>query len=181
MTWQPWTDARELANAARLGAGARPALRMMTTDAYVLLLLFRARLLVRRLRIPLANRILRLLQLVFGGVEIGNDVSLGNGVYLIHSFGIVIGGTSRVGHRVRFMGGNTVGTARDNGYPTIEDDVEIGAGARVLGPVRIGAGAVIGANAVVLSDIPARAVAVGAPARVVRVRALQESRVSSCA
>jgi serine O-acetyltransferase len=65
------------------------------------------------------------------------------------------------------MGSNTVGTARDNGHPVIEDDVLLGAGARVLGPVRVGRNAVIGANAVVLSDIPADSVAVGVPARVV--------------
>ena len=65
------------------------------------------------------------------------------------------------------MGNNTVGTARDNGCPVIEDDVEVGCGARILGPVRIGARAVIGANAVVLADVPADALAVGAPARII--------------
>jgi serine O-acetyltransferase len=168
-----WTDARELAAAARREAERRDALHMMTTDAYWLLALFRLRQAARRLRIPLANRILRLVQMMFGGVELGNEVRLGPGVYFIHSLGTVVGGNATVGARVRFMGNNTVGTASDNGYPVIEDDVEIGAGARVLGPVRIGAGAVIGANAVVLSDIPAGAVAVGAPARIVRIRGAQ--------
>jgi serine O-acetyltransferase len=65
------------------------------------------------------------------------------------------------------MGSNTVGTAKDNGYPVVGDDVVLGAGARVLGPVQVGARAVIGANAVVLSDIAADCVAVGVPARAV--------------
>ncbi len=168
-----WTDARELAAAARRDTDRRDVLHMMTTDAYWLLALFRLRQAARRLRIPLANRVLRLMQMMFGGVELGNEVRLGPGVYFIHSLGTVVGGTAAVGARVRFMGNNTIGTASDNGYPVIEDDVEIGAGARVLGPVRIGKGAVIGANAVVLSDIPAGAVAVGAPARIVRVRGVQ--------
>lgn len=167
MTLQPWVDALELAGIAGKGKGTRQVLHMMGTDAYMLLLLFRMRKVVRRLRIPFANRILRLLQMMFGGVEIGNDVTLGNGVYFIHSLGTVVGGTARVGDRVRFLGNNTVGTASDNGYPVLEDDVVVGAGARVLGPVRIGARAVIGANAVVLSDVPADMVAVGAPARVI--------------
>lgn len=169
MTLPFLVDARELLSAARTSAGPRRVLHVMGTDAYMLLCLFRLRRVVRRLRIPFLNRIFRLMQMMFGGIEIGNDVALGRGVFFVHSLGTVIGGTARIGDRVRFLGNNTVGTASDNGYPTIENDVELGAGARVLGPVRVGAGAVIGANAVVLSDIPAGATAVGAPARVVRM------------
>ena len=107
------------------------------------------------------------MQTVVFGIELGNEITLGRGVFFVHPIGIVVGGKARVGDRVRFMGSNTVGTAKDNGYPVVEDDVVLGAGARVLGPVRVGARAVIGANAVVLTDIPADAVAVGMPARVV--------------
>jgi serine acetyltransferase len=67
------------------------------------------------------------------------------------------------------MGNNTVGSAKDNGCPVIEDDVLVGCGARILGPIRIGARAQIGANAVVVTDVPADAVAVGVPA-VIRTR-----------
>lgn len=168
MSFQPWTDAVELARAHRLEPSRGQAVRMLRTDAYMLLLLSRLRHLVLAARIPLVNRVLRLCQIMFGGIEIGNDVTLGSGVFFIHSVGTVVGGDARIGNRVRFMGNNTVGTARDNGYPVIEDDVEIGCGARILGPVRIGARAVIGANAVVLSDVPPDSVAVGMPARIVR-------------
>jgi serine O-acetyltransferase len=167
MTFQPWADARELARAARKPATGRQAVRMMRTDAYLLLLIFRIRRAVLRARIPFVNRLLRLSQIVFGGIELGNDISLGSGVYFIHSVGSVVGGSARIGNRVRFMGNNTIGTARDNGCPVIDDDVEVGCGARILGPVHIGARAVIGANAVVLSDVPADCLAVGAPARVI--------------
>jgi len=168
MTFSPWIEAVDLATAARLPAGWRHACRMLRSDAYLLLLTFRLRRLVLRLRVPIVNRLLRLCHVMFAGIDLGNDVSLGSGVYFIHSVGTVVGGTARVGNRVRFMGNNTVGTARDNGYPTIEDDVEVGCGARILGPVRVGARAVIGANAVVLSDVPADCVAVGAPARIIQ-------------
>jgi serine O-acetyltransferase len=69
---------------------------------------------------------------------------------------------------VRFYGSNTIGTAKDDGYPTIEDDVWIGAGARILGPIRIGARSRIGANAVVVTDVPPDSVAVGIPAKIRR-------------
>lgn len=170
MKFQPWIDAVEMARAARLGGTRRHAVRMLRTDAYMLLFLFRLRRAVLASRIPILNRVLRICQIVFGGVELGNDITLGSGVYFIHSLGTVVGGDARVGDRVRFMGCNTVGTARDNGYPVIGDDVEVGCGARILGPVRIGARAVIGANAVVLDDVPPDTVVVGIPARVVRRR-----------
>ncbi len=161
-----WEDAVHLARAARREGSTRDAFRMLRTDAWFLLALFRLRRACLKLRIPVLNRVLRMTQMVFGGIELGNDIVLGRGVYLVHSLGTVIGGRAVVGDRVRFLGNNTVGTARDNGHPVIEDDVEIGCGARILGPVRIGRGAVIGANAVVLADVPAYAVAVGMPARV---------------
>ena len=167
MTFQPWTDAVELARAIRRRPTTAQALRMLRTDAYLLLLVFRVRKAILAAHIPLLNRLLRLSQMMFGGIELGNDITLGSGVYFIHSLGTVVGGDARVGNRVRFMGNNTVGTARDNGYPVIEDDVEVGCGARILGPVRIGARAVIGANAVVITDVPADSVAVGIPAKIV--------------
>lgn len=157
---QLFTDARELA-----ASYAHPVskVRVLGTDGYQLLVIHRLRATVRRFRIPLANHLLRRLSTAFYGTEIGNDVHLGDGVNFIHPMAVVIGGTAHVGSRVRFMGSNTVGTAKDNGFPIIEDDVMVGAGARILGPVRVGRGAIIGANAVVLSDVPAGAVVTGVP------------------
>ena len=137
---------------------------VITSDSYAVLALTRMREAARRRGVPAVSHLLRVVQTAFYGVEIGKDVELGSGVSLVHTLGTVIGGTSRMGKRVRFMGNNTVGTAKDNGCPVIEDDVVVGCGARILGPVRVGAGAQIGANAVVLSDVPPNAVAVGIPA-----------------
>lgn len=135
-------------------------------DGYKVLMLSRVREAARRWHVPGVNHTLRLVTTVLFSIEIGNDIELGEGINFTHTLGTVIGGTSKVGNRVKFMGNNTIGTAKDNGCPVIEDDVVIGCGARVLGPVRIGKGAFIGANAVVLSDVPAGAIATGIPAKI---------------
>jgi serine O-acetyltransferase len=170
-------DATEFARVSRPGgAAARPALRdALLHDGFAVLALTRVRELARRWHVPGVNRFVRLAQTALYGIEIGKDVHLGQGVCFVHTIGNVIGGDARLGARVRVLGNVTIGTAKDNGYPVIGDDVTIGAGARILGPVTIGRGATIGANAVVLTDVPAGAVAIGIPA-VVRRRANSKGR-----
>jgi serine O-acetyltransferase len=160
-------DAHELARCA-YGSDDRKALAraIVATDSYQITAISRIRSLARTLRIPGVNHMLRVVQTAYHGIEIGNAVTLGRGVYFVHPLGIVIGGDAVVGDRVRFYGNNTVGTAKDNGYPVIEDDVVIGAGARILGPVRVGARSIIGANAVVVTDVPPDSLAIGVPARI---------------
>ncbi|MFO0756277.1 MAG: serine O-acetyltransferase EpsC [Byssovorax sp.] len=160
-------DAVELTRVSR-GKNPSVAATLRTAlffyDPYAILLLTRLREAARRHHVPFVNRALRMAQTAIYGVEIGKEVTLGHGVYFVHSLGTVIGGDAKVGDRVRLMGNNTIGTAKDNGYPIVGDDVWIGCGARILGPVRIGDRAVIGANAVVLHDVPADGVAIGVPA-----------------
>lgn len=171
-------DALELTRAAQGKTGDRahphPSNKEVikiaaSQDGYRVLFLNRLRESARG-RLPGVNHALRMVQTALFGIEIGKDVTLGEGVNFTHTLGIVIGGDSRIGARVKFMGNNTVGTAKDNGYPVIEDDVVIGCGARILGPVRIGARAVVGANAVVLSDVAPDTVVSGIPARPHRKR-----------
>lgn len=167
-------DAVELARALekkRPEEGERPSLKQavkaaLTQDGYKVLLMSRIRESARKWHVPGVNHALRLATTVLYSIEIGNDIELGEGINFTHTLGTVIGGTSKVGARVKFMGNNTIGTAKDNGCPVIEDDVVIGCGARVLGPIRIGRGAFIGANSVVLSDVPPGAVVSGIPAKV---------------
>ncbi|MBN9164557.1 MAG: hypothetical protein BGO98_19990 [Myxococcales bacterium 68-20] len=169
-------DAVELARALREGRAdgtdkKRPSMKeavraALTQDGYKVLLMSRIRESARRWHVPGVNHALRLVTTVLYSIEIGNDIELGEGINFTHTLGTVIGGTSKVGARVKFMGNNTIGTAKDNGCPVIEDDVVIGCGARVLGPIRIGRGAFIGANAVVLTDVPPGAIATGIPAKI---------------
>jgi serine O-acetyltransferase len=136
-------------------------------DAYPILLLFRLRMLARRYRIPLVNRLLRGVQTALYSIELGSEITLGHGVYFVHSLGTVVGQASVIGKACVFYGNNTVGGGRDSGSPRLGMNVKIGAGARILGSVDIGDSASIGANAVVLKDVPRFTVAVGVPATIV--------------
>jgi len=158
-------DAIEMTRASAVPVNVRTIARsVFLTDSFPVMVMTRMREASRRWHVPGVNRVLRYTQMALFGIEIGRDVELGPGVFFVHTLGTVVGGKVKIGARVRIMGGNTIGTAKDNGCPIIEDDVEIGCGARILGPVRIGARAQIAANAVVLTDVPADALAIGVPA-----------------
>jgi serine O-acetyltransferase len=103
------------------------------------------------------------------GVEIHPAARIGKRFFIDHGMGVVIGETAEVGDDVMMYHGVTLGgrsMKRVKRHPTVGDRVTLGAGARVLGPVEIGDDAQIGANAVVVRDVPAGAVATGIPARV---------------
>ena len=103
------------------------------------------------------------------GVEIHPGARLGRRLFIDHGMGVVIGETAVVGDDVVLFHGATLGgkTMRHGKrHPTLGDHVVVGAGAKILGPVWIGNGAQIGANAVVITDIPADAIAVGVPAKI---------------
>lgn len=103
------------------------------------------------------------------GVEIHPGATIGRRFFIDHGMGVVVGETSEVGDDVMLYHGVTLGgrsMERVKRHPTVEDGVTIGAGARVLGPVVIGEESQIGANAVVVKDVPAGATAIGIPATV---------------
>jgi len=103
------------------------------------------------------------------GIEIHPGATIGRRVFIDHGMGVVIGETAIIGDDCTLYHGVTLGgTSWNKGkrHPTLEAGVVIGAGAKVLGPITIGAGAKIGSNAVVVKDVPANATAVGIPARI---------------
>jgi serine O-acetyltransferase len=160
-----WMDAIEMTRASGVPVTLRTLGRsVFLTDSFPVMVMTRVREVSRRWHVPLVNRALRYTQMALFGIEIGKDVELAPGVFFVHTLGTVVGGDSKIGARVRILGGNTIGTAKDNGCPVIEEDVEIGVGARILGPIRIGARAQIGANAVVIRDVPPDTFAAGVPA-----------------
>lgn len=106
----------------------------------------------------------------FTGIEIHPGAEIGQRFFIDHGMGVVIGETAVIGDDCTLYHGVTLGgTSWKQGkrHPTLENKVVVGAGAKILGPITIGSSAKIGSNAVVISDIPANATAIGIPARVV--------------
>ncbi len=113
------------------------------------------------------------------GIEIHPGARIGRRFFIDHGMGVVIGETPAIGDDVTLYQGVTLGGVSTNTgkrHPTIEDEVVIGAGAAVLGPFRVGRGARIGSNAVVLKEVPPGATVVGVPARPVGPRPVEEAR-----
>lgn len=106
----------------------------------------------------------------FTGIEIHPGATIGHGVFIDHGMGVVIGETCEIGENVLIYQNVTLGgTGKDVGkrHPTVESNVMVGSGAKVLGPIRIGHDSKIGAGSVVLHDVPPYSTVVGVPGRIV--------------
>jgi serine O-acetyltransferase len=107
------------------------------------------------------------------GIEIHPGAVIGRRFFIDHGMGVVIGETAEIGDGCTLYHGVTLGgTTWEKGkrHPTLADGVVVGAGAKILGPITIGAGAKIGSNAVVVKDVPPGATAIGIPARIVEAQ-----------
>ena len=122
--------------------------------------------------VPLAPRALAYATRSLTGVEIHPAARVGRGLFIDHGMGVVIGETAEIGEDVTLYQGVTLGGtgfATGKRHPTIEDNVTIGSGAKLLGPITVGHGAKVGANSVVITDVEPNATVVGNPGHVVRV------------
>jgi serine O-acetyltransferase len=122
-------------------------------------------------RIPLFPRIISQLARWLTGVEIHPGATIGTGFFIDHGMGVVIGETTEIGDYVTLFQGVTLGgTGKERGkrHPTLGSHVVVGAGAKVLGGIRIGDNVKVGANAVVLRSVPANSTVVGNPGRIVK-------------
>jgi serine O-acetyltransferase len=117
-------------------------------------------------RVPVLPGLCRRFNIMVNGLDVASSVPIGGGLYIPHTVGTVVMAKS-IGRRVTLVSNVTIGMRNTVEFPTIGNNVYIGAGARILGAITIGDGAVIGANAVVMSDVPEGALAVGVPARII--------------
>ena len=123
-------------------------------------------------RVPLLPRLISLITRTITGIEIHPAARIGEGLFIDHGAGVVIGETAEIGDDVTLYQGVTLGGtgfATGKRHPTVEDNVTIGSGAKLLGPITIGHGAKIGANSVVITDVPPNCTVVGNPGHPVRV------------
>lgn len=150
----------------------RAGLAVFRTEMFGANLLFRLQTFLHGAGHPVLATTLTRLSRIFFAVTIGRDVRIGGGLYIAHG-NIVLEGTATIGRRASIAPFVTVGLATSAGAafdvrgPDMGDEVMIGTGAKILGGVKIGDRARIGANAVVLSDVPADYTAVGIPARTI--------------
>ncbi|HWC26469.1 MAG TPA: serine O-acetyltransferase [Solirubrobacteraceae bacterium] len=122
--------------------------------------------------VPVAPRALSILSRAWTGVEIHPAAKIGRGFFIDHAAGVVIGETTEIGDDVTLYQGVTLGgTGFQTGkrHPTLQDNVTVGAGAKLLGAITVGHGAKIGANTVVIQDVPPNTTVVGNPGHPVRV------------
>jgi serine O-acetyltransferase len=121
---------------------------------------------------PIVPRMISMLTRTITGIEIHPSASIGQALFIDHGAGVVIGETADIGDNVTLYQGVTLGGtgfATGKRHPTVQDNVTIGSGAKLLGPITIGHGAKIGANSVVITDIPPNSTVVGVPGHPVRV------------
>jgi serine O-acetyltransferase len=126
---------------------------------------------LRKMRIPFLPRLISQTTKFFTGIEIHPGATIGNGLFIDHGMGVVIGETAVIGDNVTLYQGVTLGgTGKEKGkrHPTVGDSVVIGAGAKVLGNITIGSNSYIGANAVVIKDVPDNSTVVGVPGRITK-------------
>ncbi len=166
---------------ARLMAQKDPAARS-TAEVVFLYAGFHA-LAMHRLAHKLYNkkwftfaRFISQLSRFFTGIEIHPGAKIGSGLFIDHGMGIVIGETAEIGDNCTIYHGVTLGgTGKDTGkrHPTIGNNVLIGAGAKILGPFKVGDNAMIGANSVVLKEVEADTTVIGIPGRPVKRKSIR--------
>ncbi len=160
-----------------LDGGPAAFLEALSYAGFWALLSYRISHFLRAAGLPVLPRFMQAFARFATGIDIHPGALIGPGLFIDHGMGTVIGETAEIGADATLLHQVTLGARggrRPGGgakrHPTLGDRVFVGAGAKLLGPIRIGSDAMIGANAVVLEDVPDGATAVGVPARIVRGR-----------
>lgn len=144
---------------------------LLTYSGLHAIIFYRISHVLLNMKIPFFPRWLSQLGRFFTGIEIHPGAKIGNGFFIDHGMGVVIGETAIIGDNVLLYQGVTLGgTGKEKGkrHPTVGDNVVIGAGAKVLGNITISDNSYIGSNAVVIKDVPANSTVVGVPGRITK-------------
>jgi len=152
--------------------GVHPAVMIASWPGLQALIAHRVAHTLHEARVPVLPRAIAYAARALTGIEIHHAAQIGDGLFIDHGSGAVIGETATVGDNVTLYQGVTLGgTGFETGkrHPTVQDNVTIGSGAKLLGPIEIGHGAKIGANSVVVHDVPANSTVVGVPGHPVRI------------
>ena len=126
-----------------------------------------------RRRVPLLPRLISHLGRLLTGIEIHPGAKIGEGFFIDHGMGVVIGETAEIGDNCHLYQGVTLGgtsTKREKRHPTLRNNVQVGAGAKLIGAIEVGENAVIGAGSVVVTNVPPNATVVGVPGHIVAYR-----------
>jgi len=151
-------------------SSAKDILRVLLTDGTSAVILFRVAKFFQKIKLGFIGWFFLEISKFFNGCVIGRGAEFGPGFVLMHPIGVVINGGVKGGNNVVIESGVVIGAAR-NGFPVqvpvLGNNVFIGAGAKILGGIRIGNNVKIGANAVVVKDVPDNVTAAGIPARII--------------
>jgi serine O-acetyltransferase len=152
--------------------GVGPAQILATWPGVHALLAHRVAHAMYRARVPFLPLAIAAVSRSITGIEIHPAARIGDGFFIDHGMGVVIGETAEIGDDVTLYQGVTLGGtgfATGKRHPTVQDNVTIGSGAKLLGPITVGHGSKIGAGTVVIHDVPPNSTVVGNPGRPVRV------------
>ncbi len=145
---------------------------LLTYSGFHALLAYRVAHRLKRWHIPLIPRAISQMARLLTGIEIHPVAKIGTGFFIDHGMGVVIGETAEIGDHVTLFQGVTLGgTGKERGkrHPTLGNHVVVGAGAKILGGIKIGDHVKVGANSVVLKSVPANSTVIGVPARVIKM------------
>ena len=144
---------------------------LLTYSGLHALLFYRISHTLCKMRVPFLSRWISQVGRFFTGIEIHPKATIGNSLFIDHGMGVVIGETAIIGDNVTLYQGVTLGgTGKEKGkrHPTVGNNVVIGAGAKILGNIKIGDNSYIGSNAVVIKDVPDNSTVVGIPGRITK-------------
>jgi serine O-acetyltransferase len=160
--------------------GPRDVAKALVADGSPAMLLYRLQQASRAAGLKLPEALFYKLN-ALGGCVIGRGAEFGPGFVLIHSNGVVINGRVKAGANVQVQHQVTIGNNERGEAPVLGSDIVVGAGAKIIGPVRLGDGSRVGANAVVVHDVEPHTTVVGIPAKAVRRREAPETNGPSAA